>query len=161
MSYKFRTGGSYEKEWKRVDSLQNKGLTKSALEIVTAIYTKAKAEKNTNNFIRAIIERMKFESYIEEDSYVKAIGDLEKEAAEAAANAPAEEAPAEPETPEVPAEAPAEAPAEEAPVEAPMEEPAEAPAVETPAEVPAEEPVEAPAEANAATPDAEAGDSNQ
>lgn len=76
-------GSSYEKEWKRVDSLQNKGLSKSALELVKAIYAKAKAEKNTVNFIRAIIEKMKYESYLEEDSYVKAIANLEHEAAEA------------------------------------------------------------------------------
>ncbi len=82
MPYQFPVNGSYEKEWKRVDSLQNKGLPKSALEIVSAIYSKAKREKNTENFIRAILEKMKYESYIEEDSYVKAIGDLEREASE-------------------------------------------------------------------------------
>jgi uncharacterized protein YfaS (alpha-2-macroglobulin family) len=82
MAYQFPKNGSYEKEWKRVDSLQSKGLSKSALEIVSAIYAKSKMEKNTENFIRAIIEKMKYESYLEEDSYVKAIGDLERDAAE-------------------------------------------------------------------------------
>ena len=81
---------------------------------------------------------------------------------------PAEQAPAEEAPVEVPAEEPAEAPAVETPAEVPAEEPAEAPAPETPAEVPAEIPAEAPveapveapaAEANAATPDADAGDS--
>ena len=57
--YSFPKDGNYEKAWKRVDSLQNKGLTKSALEIVQVIYTKSKAEKNVPQFIRAIIEKMK------------------------------------------------------------------------------------------------------
>ena len=42
----FPKGSTYAKEWKKVDSLAAKGLTKSALEVVTGIYDKAKAENN-------------------------------------------------------------------------------------------------------------------
>ncbi len=80
-NYVFPKNGSYEKEWKKVDSLQEKGLTRSALTIIAGIYTHAKAERSTPNYIRAIVERMKFESYLEEDEYVKSIADLENEIA--------------------------------------------------------------------------------
>lgn len=82
-NYVFPKNGSYEKEWKKVDSLQEKGLTRSALAIIAGIYSHAKTERSTPNYIRAIIERMKFESYLEEDEYVKSIADLENEAATA------------------------------------------------------------------------------
>lgn len=69
----------YEKLWKKVDSLSNKGLSKSALEVVTVIYGKAKSEKNTPQFIKAILHKMRFESAITEDFYPIAIQDVNKE----------------------------------------------------------------------------------
>ena len=57
----FPKGSNYGKEWKKVDSLAAKGLTKSALEVVQGIYDKAKAENNASQFVKAIIHRMKFE----------------------------------------------------------------------------------------------------
>ncbi len=44
----FNKGDSYEKLWKRVDSCEAKGLTESALKIVTGIYTKAKLDNNAS-----------------------------------------------------------------------------------------------------------------
>src|ERR1700747_286378 len=46
---------SYEKLWARVDSCQNKGLTKTALEVVDQIYNKAKAENNAQQFVKATL----------------------------------------------------------------------------------------------------------
>ena len=79
----FPKGSSYVKEWKKVDSLTAKGLNKSALDIVNAIYDKSKIENNAPQFVKAIIHRMKFEQYIEEYSLVKALNKLNEEAKEA------------------------------------------------------------------------------
>ena len=79
----FPKGSSYEKEWKKVDSLTNKGLNKSALEVVNGIYDKAKSENNAAQFVKAVIHRMKFEQQMEEYSLVKALNKLNEEAKEA------------------------------------------------------------------------------
>ncbi|MCW3072082.1 MAG: hypothetical protein JWO44_1972 [Bacteroidetes bacterium] len=76
----FPKGSSYEKEWKKVDSLTGKGLTKSALEVVTGIYNKAKVENNSAQFVKAIIHRMSLEQRMEEYSLVKALDRLNEEA---------------------------------------------------------------------------------
>ncbi len=73
----------FSAEWKRVDSLQRKGLTTSALKIVESLYAKAKKGNNTNDIIRCLIERMKLESYLDDDSFVQSISRMEKEAGEA------------------------------------------------------------------------------
>ncbi len=73
----------YGKLWGKADSLEKKGLTRTEIEVVEVIYGKAKAEGNTDNFIKAVIYKLKLESYISDDDYVKEIGDLEQEAAEA------------------------------------------------------------------------------
>ncbi|MBL7921411.1 MAG: hypothetical protein JNJ40_13925 [Bacteroidia bacterium] len=77
----FDKGDSYQKLWKKVDSCQNKGLTESALKVVEAIYEKAKADNNSAQFVKAILHRMKFESYKEEFSLEKSIFKLRDEAA--------------------------------------------------------------------------------
>ncbi|MBL7884815.1 MAG: hypothetical protein JNL69_12150, partial [Bacteroidia bacterium] len=79
----FPKGSTYEKEWKKVDSLAKKGLNKSALDVVTGIYDKAKADNNASQFVKAIIHRMKFEQKMEEFSLVKALNKLNEEAKEA------------------------------------------------------------------------------
>ncbi|HOV11626.1 MAG TPA: hypothetical protein PLL90_07670, partial [Bacteroidales bacterium] len=73
----------YSKLWAKADSLVNKGLTRSAIEVVQVIYEKAKTENNTGNFVKAVTYKLRLESYISEDDYVKEINDLSKEAAEA------------------------------------------------------------------------------
>ncbi len=79
----FAKGDTYDKLWKRVDSCQNKGLTESALNVIEAIYTKAKTESNAPQFVKAILKRMTFESYKEEFSLEKSIIKLQVEANEA------------------------------------------------------------------------------
>ena len=49
----------YEKLWQKVDSLDKKGLPKSALEVVEKIYKKAKEDKNSPQYIKAVIYKMK------------------------------------------------------------------------------------------------------
>jgi uncharacterized protein YfaS (alpha-2-macroglobulin family) len=75
----FEKGSDYKKLWKRVDSLSNKGLTKSALEVVKGIYELAKKENNSPQFVKAILKKMKLESQIEEFSLEKAIDNLNTE----------------------------------------------------------------------------------
>src|ERR1700752_5003054 len=75
-------GDTYERLWKRVDSCQNKGLTESALKVVELIYQKAKFENNAGQFVKAVIHRMKFESYKEEFSLEKSIFKLRDEVKE-------------------------------------------------------------------------------
>ncbi|MBA4241738.1 MAG: hypothetical protein C0448_13510 [Sphingobacteriaceae bacterium] len=79
----FNKGDNYDKLWKRVDSCENKGLTESALKIVNGIYTKAKTENNAPQFVKAVLHRMKFESYKEEYSLEKSIFKLRDEVNEA------------------------------------------------------------------------------
>ena len=69
----------FEKEWKKVDSLIDKGLPKSALEIVNLIYDNAKAQKNAAHFVKAVIYKMKLLDNVEEDAYAKNINQLEQE----------------------------------------------------------------------------------
>lgn len=65
--------------WKSADSLSKKGLTRSVLEVVDTIYNKAKKEENAPQFIRAMLYKLKYKSYIEEEAYVKAIHKVSEE----------------------------------------------------------------------------------
>jgi uncharacterized protein YfaS (alpha-2-macroglobulin family) len=77
----FEKGSDYNKLWKKVDSLTNKGLTKSALEVVTGIYDLSKKENNAPQFVKAILHKMKLESNMEESSLEKSIYALNNEIA--------------------------------------------------------------------------------
>src|ERR1035437_5668016 len=79
--YVFPFYSTYDDEWKKVDSLKYKGLTKSALEIVLGIYDKAKTEDNAPQLVRAVIYRSMFESNIEQDAYVKIIANIKQDIA--------------------------------------------------------------------------------
>ena len=70
---------NYEKAWGVVDSLEQKGLPKSALEHVEAIYNKAKKEANSPQTIKAIVYKGKYQVQLEEDGLVKAIYAFEQE----------------------------------------------------------------------------------
>jgi len=76
----YAKGEVYKEEWTRVDSLEQNGLTKSALTEVEAIYKKAKEENNHQQIIKALIIKAKLQSYIEENSFVKTLNELNDEA---------------------------------------------------------------------------------
>src|SRR5512147_1057275 len=78
---KGKTNGDkkYKKEWKTVDSLDNKGLPKSALEIVEKIFKMAKADKNDDQILKALVYRMKYITASEENAYDTVLFDIEKE----------------------------------------------------------------------------------
>lgn len=68
--------GDYEDQWKSVDSLENLGLYKSALENVQKIFTRAKVEQNAPQVVRSVMYKMKYNSYLAEDDYIVAIDEL-------------------------------------------------------------------------------------
>ncbi len=73
------SNSEYVTLWKAVDSLSHKGLTRSVLKVVDGIYKKAKHEENAPQFVKAVIHKLRFESYIEEEAYIKNIHKVSKE----------------------------------------------------------------------------------
>ncbi|MCX6287902.1 MAG: MG2 domain-containing protein [Bacteroidetes bacterium] len=71
------------KEWKQVDSLSDQGLPKSAMEIVDRIYQSSKSANDLSQFIKAIIYKIKLNSFFREDFLVGTIRDLEDEVKQA------------------------------------------------------------------------------
>jgi uncharacterized protein YfaS (alpha-2-macroglobulin family) len=63
----------YEKLGFRIDSLANVGLPKSALKEVDKLDAMARADKNAPQQVRAVIYRMTFQSYLEENALVAII----------------------------------------------------------------------------------------
>lgn len=70
---------SYAQSWHAADSLASSGLTQSALDTVNRIYTQAKKADNQPQMLKAVIYRIKLESYGEEDAFVKSLIGLEEE----------------------------------------------------------------------------------
>ena len=70
----------YQAEWKVIDSLENEGLPRSALEKVEALYARAKKDKENAQVVKTIIYRNKYQSQIEEYGPSKTILRMEEEA---------------------------------------------------------------------------------
>ena len=79
VKYNFNSGDDYKSAWHKVDSLEQQGLTRSALEVVEEIYDAAKKDHNQPQFIKTIFYKLKFANYTEEDSHVKIINDVKTE----------------------------------------------------------------------------------
>ncbi len=71
--------GDYADDWKIVDSLEQKGLFKSALEKVETIQARAQADKKQPQILKALLFRGKYTAQLEEDGFVKAVQLFEKE----------------------------------------------------------------------------------
>jgi len=76
----YAKGDIYKSEWTKVDSLEQNGLTKSALEEVLIINEKAKKENNHEQIIKSLLIKAKFQAYVQEDAFVKTIDELSLEA---------------------------------------------------------------------------------
>ncbi|MBE0570357.1 MAG: hypothetical protein IH618_02340 [Ignavibacteriaceae bacterium] len=76
-TYQFKD--DYKSAWKTVDSLEQQGLTRSALEVVEEIYKAAKKDNNQPQFIKSVFYKLKYGNYIEEDSHVKIVQDVKAE----------------------------------------------------------------------------------
>ncbi len=75
----------YEKMWAKVDSLDQKQLTRSALDVVNKIHEKAVKEKNQVQTIKALIHKIKYEDLMDDgNGFEKSITSLENEAKKAA-----------------------------------------------------------------------------
>ncbi len=70
---------AWQKEWKQVDSLADQGLPKSAMEIVERIYGSSKSGKDIPQFIKAVIYKIRLNSFFREDFLVGTIHDLDNE----------------------------------------------------------------------------------
>ncbi|MBL0743921.1 alpha-2-macroglobulin family protein [Chryseolinea lacunae] len=73
----------YEKAWKEVAAFESKGLPESALTVVSTIYDHAKKDANAAQLVKAVIHKLKFTDYKEEDAFVKNLNTLEAEALKA------------------------------------------------------------------------------
>lgn len=76
----YAKGDTYKKEWTVVDSLEQNGLTQSALKEVEAIYKKAKNEANHEQIVKSLIIKAKLESFIKEEAFISTINQLKTEA---------------------------------------------------------------------------------
>ena len=72
-------GDDYSASWKKIDSLDQKGLYKSALPLVTELLTKAKIEKNAPQQVKALTYKAKYNNLLEDNNYAKVMTDWEKE----------------------------------------------------------------------------------
>lgn len=70
----------YDTDWQAVYKHESEGLPKSALEKVAAIYKKAVTENNPSQIVKSVIHRVKYIGQVEEEAFVKAIEELQKEA---------------------------------------------------------------------------------
>jgi len=73
----YAKGDVYKAEWKKVDSLEQNGLTKSALIEVENIAKKAAAENNHEQIVKTLIVKAKLQSYVEENAFVKTLNELD------------------------------------------------------------------------------------
>jgi hypothetical protein len=69
----------YLREWKQVDSLSDIGQSQSALDIVIPIYDKTRAEGQADQFVKAMLYRMKLESDFQEDYFENGITRVQSE----------------------------------------------------------------------------------
>ncbi len=69
--------------WNRMDSLEKKGLNRSASDLSVQIFNQAKSDRNSAQLVKAMIHRLKFQDYTEEDALIKNILSLESETKQA------------------------------------------------------------------------------
>jgi hypothetical protein len=70
----------YDTAWKEIDSLEQNGLPKSALEKTEALLDVARKEANAPQTVKALIYRGKYQSQLEEEGLAMAINRLNEEA---------------------------------------------------------------------------------
>jgi len=69
----------WQSEWKQVDSLSDVGLPKSAMTIVEKIYSASKSGNDLPQFTKAVLYKIKLNSFFREDFLAGTINDLENE----------------------------------------------------------------------------------
>ena len=76
-------GNYYEEMWKKIDSLEQKGMTREALDLTEKIFAQSKQENNGNQNVKSLIYIMKYKQVIEENSDSLNMLRIEKEVKEA------------------------------------------------------------------------------
>src|SRR5690606_21069028 len=80
-NYSHAQYSSYEKLWKEVENFENKGLPKSALDVVLQISAKAKKDNNDKQYIKTLIYKSKYALTLEEDAQLSIINEFKSEIA--------------------------------------------------------------------------------
>src|SRR6185312_5393165 len=80
-SFAQKAANNYTSEWKKIESLQQKELTKTALQEVESIYNDAKKNNNDAQIIKALLFKINLHQNIIEDASVKSIDSIENEIA--------------------------------------------------------------------------------
>lgn len=75
---------NYDNSWKKITTLEDKGLPKSALEVVNDIYAHAVKDKATAQQIKALIYQMKYNAQINDSSTLLNMQKMDAEIAAAA-----------------------------------------------------------------------------
>ncbi len=75
----YEEGFNFDKAWKKVEKLVEKGLPKSALEEVNLIYQNAKEEENDLQYTKAIVYKSNLTLQIDEQGVANVVRMLEKE----------------------------------------------------------------------------------
>lgn len=76
-------GDNYNKYWQKVKEYDKQRLPKSALAVIDSIYTIAKADKNQEQSIKALLHRAKYQQNVKEQSFLKSIAFFKDEAEKA------------------------------------------------------------------------------
>ncbi|MBK8806427.1 MAG: hypothetical protein IPO21_07210 [Bacteroidales bacterium] len=71
--FMYPKGKTYSDVWQSIESLENQGLVKSAMEKAQGIFAESKKENNTNQFLKSLIYIMTFENSIGEKEYADLI----------------------------------------------------------------------------------------
>ncbi|WP_142685630.1 alpha-2-macroglobulin family protein [Chitinophaga polysaccharea] len=74
---------NYDNSWKKITALEEKGLPKSALEVVNDIYAQAVKDKIPAQQIKALIYQMKYNAEINDSSTLQNLQKIEKQTAAA------------------------------------------------------------------------------
>jgi len=72
-------GPKYEKQWQEVDKHIQKNLPQSALKVIDEIYARAKADKNSEQVVKALIYKLRMDNSYQEDPQAGQIYVLEDE----------------------------------------------------------------------------------
>ncbi len=70
---------NYESQWEKVQGFEQKGLPKSALEVVNTIYETAKKKDNHNQVIKALLYKAKYVLMLEENAQLTIVNELKSE----------------------------------------------------------------------------------
>ncbi|WP_241507271.1 alpha-2-macroglobulin family protein [Aquimarina sediminis] len=69
----------YQNDWKKIETFNQQGLPKSALEVVETIYDRAQKANNDNQVIKALIHKAKYMLTLEENAQLTIIKDFKNE----------------------------------------------------------------------------------